>query len=91
MRQRYQHHPVDAGWTVGHVGNTGDGLTLAEQAGACLDTDMMHNCWWSPAVMPPGEPTAWVLVIEKSLPMTFAFLAVEAMSTDVGTTRSHSH
>ncbi|MDT5364864.1 MAG: 3-oxosteroid 1-dehydrogenase [Mycobacterium sp.] len=68
MRQRYQHHPVDAGWTVGHVGNTGDGLTLAEQAGACLDTEMMHNCWWSPAVVPPGEPTAWVLVIEKSLP-----------------------
>jgi len=68
MRQRYQHHPVDAGWTVGHVGNTGDGLTLAEQAGAGLDTEMMHHCWWSPAVLPPGEPTAWVLVIEKSLP-----------------------
>jgi 3-oxosteroid 1-dehydrogenase len=68
MRQRYQQRPVDAGWTVGHVGNTGDGLTLAEQAGACLDTEMMHNCWWSPAVVPPGEPTAWVLVIEKSLP-----------------------
>jgi len=71
MRQRYQYHPVEAGWTVGHVGNTGDGLMLAEQAGAVLDTDMMHNCWWSPAVVPPGEPTARVLVIEKSLPYGF--------------------
>jgi 3-oxosteroid 1-dehydrogenase len=71
MRRRYQHHPVDANWTVGHVGNTGDGLTLAEQVGAGLDTAMMHNCWWTPAVLPPGESTAWVLVIEKSLPYGF--------------------
>jgi 3-oxosteroid 1-dehydrogenase len=28
----------------------------------------MYNCWWSPAVLPQGESTAWVLVIEKSLP-----------------------
>jgi 3-oxosteroid 1-dehydrogenase len=71
MRKRYQHLPVDAKWTVGHEGNTGDGLTLAEQVGADLDTAMMHNCWWSPAVLPPGESTAWVLVIEKSLPYSF--------------------
>jgi 3-oxosteroid 1-dehydrogenase len=71
MRKRYQPLPVDAGWTVGHEGNTGDGLALAEQVGAGLDTAMMHNCWWSPAVLPPGQPTAWVLVIEKSLPFSF--------------------
>jgi 3-oxosteroid 1-dehydrogenase len=71
MRKRYQHLPVEAQWTVGHEGNTGDGLTLAEQVGAGLDTAMMHNCWWSPAVLPPGESTAWVLVIEKSLPYGF--------------------
>jgi 3-oxosteroid 1-dehydrogenase len=71
MRKRYQPMPVEAGWTVGHEGNTGDGLALAEQAGADLDTAMMHNCWWTPAVLPPGESTAWVLVIEKSLPYGF--------------------
>src|ERR1700682_4043716 len=71
MRKRYQPLPVDAKWTVGHEGNTGDGLVLAEQVGAGLDTAMMYNCWWSPAVLPPGESTAWVLVIEKSLPYSF--------------------
>lgn len=68
MRKRYQPLPVEAGWTVGHEGNTGDGITLAERVGADLDTATMDNCWWTPAVLPPGESTAWVLVIEKSLP-----------------------
>lgn len=68
MRKRYQPLPVDARWTVGHEGNTGDGIVLATQVGADLDTATMDNCWWTPAVLPPGEPTAWVLVIEKSLP-----------------------
>lgn len=68
MRKRYQPLPVEAGWTVGHEGNTGDGIVLAERVGADLDTATMDNCWWTPAVLPPGEPTAWVLVIEKSLP-----------------------
>lgn len=68
MRKRYQPLPVDARWTVGHEGNTGDGIVLAGQVGADLDTATMDNCWWTPAVLPPGEPSAWVLVIEKSLP-----------------------
>lgn len=71
LRQRYQRHPVDARWTVGHVGNTGDGLALGGQAGADLDTELMRDSWWAPAVLPPGEPTTWVLVIEKSLPYGF--------------------
>lgn len=71
MRKRYQSLPVDARWTVGHEGNTGDGILLAERVGADLDTATMDNCWWTPAVLPPGEPTAWVLVIEKSLPWSF--------------------
>lgn len=71
MRKRYQPLPVEARWTVGHEGNTGDGILLAEQVGADLDAASMDNCWWTPAVLPPGEPTAWVLVIEKSLPWSF--------------------
>lgn len=68
LRQRYQRHPVQAQWTVGHRDNTGDGLILAEHVGAALDTELMRDSWWAPAVLPPGEPTTWVLVIEKSLP-----------------------
>ncbi|MDT5175662.1 MAG: 3-oxosteroid 1-dehydrogenase [Mycobacterium sp.] len=71
LRKRYQPLPVEARWTVGHEGNTGDGILLAELVGADLDAATMDNCWWTPAVLPPGEPTAWVLVIEKSLPWSF--------------------
>ena len=91
LRQRYQRHPVSATWTVGHVGNTGDGLALAEQAGAAIDAELMREAWWAPAVVPPGEPTAWVLVIEKSLPHGIfvdrsgrRFLNEAANYTDVG-------
>ena len=91
LRQRYHRHPTSAAWTVGHVGNTGDGLALAEQAGAAIDAELMREAWWAPAVVPPGEPTAWVMVIEKSLPHGIfvdrsgrRFLNEAANYTDVG-------
>jgi 3-oxosteroid 1-dehydrogenase len=68
MRERYQRHPVDAAWTVGHVDNTGDGIELGARVGAALDSALMREAWWAPTIVPPGESTAWVLVIEKSLP-----------------------
>jgi 3-oxosteroid 1-dehydrogenase len=67
LRQRYQRSPTGAEWTVGHEGNTGDGLRLGEEVGAALDVELMREAWWTPAVVPPeGGPS--VLVIEKSLP-----------------------
>ena len=66
MRERYQRGPTGVDWTVGHVGNTGDGIRLGEEVGAALDTALMAEAWWTPAVAPPTGPS--VLVIEKSLP-----------------------
>ena len=68
MRQRYHRHPTSASWSVGSMGNTGDGIRLGEQVGARLDTSAMAHAWWTPAVRPPGEDYNAVLVIEKSLP-----------------------
>lgn len=67
MRQRYQRAPIGVDWTVGHVGNTGDGIRAGEAAGAALDTALMAEAWWTPTVAPPGQGPS-VLVIEKSLP-----------------------
>ncbi len=67
MRQRYQRAPIGVDWTVGHVGNTGDGIRAGEAVGGALDTALMAEAWWTPAVVPPGRGPS-VLVIEKSLP-----------------------
>jgi 3-oxosteroid 1-dehydrogenase len=67
MRQRYQRAPISVDWTVGHIGNTGDGIRAGEQVGAALDTELMSEAWWTPAIAPPGQGPS-VLVIEKSLP-----------------------
>lgn len=66
MRERYQRAPIGVDWTVGHVGNTGDGILAGEEVGGALDTALMAEAWWTPAVVPPTGPS--VLVIEKSLP-----------------------
>jgi 3-oxosteroid 1-dehydrogenase len=67
MRQRYQRAPIGVDWTVGHIGNTGDGIRAGAAVGAALDTALMAEAWWTPAVAPPGQGPS-VLVIEKSLP-----------------------
>lgn len=67
MRQRYQRAPIGVDWTVGHEGNTGDGIRAGEAVGAALDTALMAEAWWTPTVAPPGQGPS-VLVIEKSLP-----------------------
>ena len=68
MRHKYQQHPVDASWSAATLANTGDGLRVGEKAGAQLDTALMREAWWTPAVRPPGLRYASVMVIEKSLP-----------------------
>jgi len=66
MRKSRQRAPIGVEWTVGHVGNTGDGIRIGEQVGGKLDTDQMSEAWWSPTLVAPTGPS--VLVIEKSLP-----------------------
>jgi 3-oxosteroid 1-dehydrogenase len=68
MRRRYQQLPIAASWSVGSLGNTGDGIRLGERAGARLDSALMREAWWTPAVQPPGLGYSRVMVIEKSLP-----------------------
>ena len=68
MRQQHQQQPVDAKWSAASMGNTGDGIRLGEKVGAQLDTALMREAWWTPAVRPPGLRYASVMVIEKSLP-----------------------
>ncbi|HEY8216156.1 MAG TPA: FAD-dependent oxidoreductase [Acidimicrobiia bacterium] len=68
MRRQYQQQPIDASWSAASVGNTGDGITLGEKAGAQLDTALMREAWWTPAVRPPGLRYGSIMVIEKSLP-----------------------
>jgi 3-oxosteroid 1-dehydrogenase len=68
MRRQYQRQPIDASWSSASMGNTGDGIKLGEKAGAALDTALMEEAWWTPAVRPPGLRYASVMVIEKSLP-----------------------
>ena len=68
MRLKYQRHPIDAAWSVGSAGNTGDGLRLGQDVGAHLDEELLGEAWWTPALQPPGLGYSRVMVIEKSLP-----------------------
>ena len=68
MRQQYQQHPVASAWSAASLGNTGDGIRIGEEVGAKLDTELMREAWWTPAVRPPGLVYGSVMVIEKSLP-----------------------
>lgn len=71
MRRQYQQQPIDASWSAASFGNTGDGIRLGEKVGARLDTALMREAWWTPAVRPPGLRYGSVMVIEKSLPHGF--------------------
>ncbi|WP_040589112.1 3-ketosteroid-delta-1-dehydrogenase [Sciscionella marina] len=65
-RHTYQSEALEAGWSLGNKGNTGDAIRAGEQAGA--DLDLMDQAWWFPAVAPlPGQDPL-VLLAERSLP-----------------------
>ena len=66
MRKSHQRAPIGVDWTVGHEGNTGDGIRIGAKVGGDLDTEQMSEAWWSPTIVAPTGPS--VLVIEKSLP-----------------------
>ncbi|QDP96055.1 3-ketosteroid-delta-1-dehydrogenase [Microlunatus elymi] len=67
-RRQYQSAGLQD-WSLGNPGNVGDGIRIAQEAGA--DTALMDQAWWFPSVAPldGGSPT--VLLAERSLPGSF--------------------
>jgi 3-oxosteroid 1-dehydrogenase len=66
MREEHLPGPTKAEWTAANPANTGEVIKAGVAVGA--DTAFMDDAWWGPTCRPPGEPTARMLVIEKSLP-----------------------
>jgi 3-oxosteroid 1-dehydrogenase len=66
MRKQYLPNPTDAAWTTANPGNTGDAIRMGQALGAA--TELMHEAWWGPTTVVPGEERARMLVIEKGLP-----------------------
>ncbi|MFF5992461.1 3-oxosteroid 1-dehydrogenase [Prauserella flavalba] len=64
LRQKYQRQPIGTKWTVGAVGNTGDGITAGLQLGATVD--LMDDAWWGPSMPLTGGP--WFALAERSRP-----------------------
>ncbi|MBI2710139.1 MAG: FAD-binding protein [Actinobacteria bacterium] len=64
MRRRYQREPVNATWTSGAEGNTGDAIRAGMALGAA--TDLMDDAWWGPSV-DTGGPGIFILA-ERALP-----------------------
>ncbi|HEV2370326.1 MAG TPA: FAD-binding protein, partial [Acidimicrobiales bacterium] len=64
MRKRYQAEPINAVWTSGSAGNTGDAISAGRDLGAALD--LMEDAWWGPSV-DTGGPAIFILA-ERSLP-----------------------
>lgn len=69
MRDKYQSPLAEQDKSLGAEGNTGDGITAAEEVGAGID--LMEESWWFPAFAPlPGGPPQ-VMLAERSLPGSF--------------------
>jgi 3-oxosteroid 1-dehydrogenase len=64
LRRKYQRQPIGTDWTVGSVGNTGDGIIAGQSAGAALD--LMDDAWWGPSIPLTGGP--FFCLAERSLP-----------------------
>jgi 3-oxosteroid 1-dehydrogenase len=64
MRQQYQRAPIGTEWTVGAVGNTGDGIVAGQAAGGALA--LMDDAWWGPSIPLTGGP--YFCLAERSLP-----------------------
>jgi 3-oxosteroid 1-dehydrogenase len=64
MRTRYQRAPIGTEWTTGAAGNTGDGISAGERAGAALE--LMDDAWWGPTIPLSGGP--YFCLAERTLP-----------------------
>lgn len=62
MRRQYQQ--IGTEWTVGAVGNTGDGIEAGQRLGAALD--LMDEAWWGPSLPLTGR--AYFCLAERNLP-----------------------
>jgi 3-oxosteroid 1-dehydrogenase len=69
MRHTLQTRQIEAGWSLGSEGNTGDGIKAGQQLGA--DVALMDQSWWFPAVAPLPGRAPQVLLAERSLPGSF--------------------
>ncbi|MEU4691633.1 3-oxosteroid 1-dehydrogenase [Actinoplanes sp. NPDC023714] len=63
-RMRRQFQGIGTSWTVGAAGNTGDGITAGQDAGAALD--LMDEAWWGPSIPLTGGP--YFCLAERNLP-----------------------
>jgi 3-oxosteroid 1-dehydrogenase len=66
MRAKYLPSPTRVEWTTGSPASTGDAIRMGMELGA--DVGWMHEAWWGPTTVVPGEERARMLVIEKGLP-----------------------
>lgn len=66
MREAYGPKPISTDWTAGAPANTGDGIRMGLALGAPVK--FMDEAWWTPVSLVPKADSAWVLVVEKSLP-----------------------
>lgn len=66
MREEFGPKPIKTDWTAGSPANTGDGIRMGMALGAPVA--LMDEAWWTPVSLVPRESSAWVLVVEKSLP-----------------------
>jgi 3-oxosteroid 1-dehydrogenase len=64
MRKEYQQEPISGSWTMGALGNLGEGINAGIAVGA--DVDLMDDAWWGPAI-DLGE-SALFLLIERAMP-----------------------
>ncbi|MEV8443407.1 3-ketosteroid-delta-1-dehydrogenase [Actinosynnema sp. NPDC051121] len=68
-RHHHQSPALEAGWSLGAEGNTGDAISAAQEVGA--GTALMDQAWWFPAVAPLPGGSPQVLLAERSLPGSF--------------------
>ena len=68
MRRQYQEAPVSDRWTVGSVGNVGDGIRAGHEAGGALE--YMDQSWNLPVIQLDPTPGAdpWTGIFERSMP-----------------------
>jgi 3-oxosteroid 1-dehydrogenase len=64
LRDRYMEKPIDAKWTAGSPGNSGDCIQAGLSVGAGVD--LMEDAWWMPSSILRGEP--FVHVPDRAYP-----------------------
>ncbi|MGK8507159.1 3-ketosteroid-delta-1-dehydrogenase [Nocardia asiatica] len=68
-RHKFQSTRLAAGASLGAEGNTGDGITAAQELGAGIA--LMDQAWWFPAFAPLPGAAPLVMLAERSLPGSF--------------------